>query len=170
MSRVLRTRAAQKTRSSSGRVQREDWLMPKEIAFNADARSGLAAGVHKLSAAVKVTMGPKGRFVASQDDRYWKAPGVTNDGVTVAKDIVFTDPVEQMGAKMVREVAGQTDNEVGDGTTTATLLTDEIVTEGLRSIAAGADPIAIRRGIQRASEAAIESTPSRVWVIRRPIM
>lgn len=157
MSRVLRTRAAQKTRSSSGRVQREDWLMPKEIAFNADARSGLAAGVHKLSAAVKVTMGPKGRFVASQDDRYWKAPGVTNDGVTVAKDIVFTDPVEQMGAKMVREVAGQTDNEVGDGTTTATLLTDEIVTEGLRSIAAGADPIAIRRGIQRASEAAIEA-------------
>lgn len=129
----------------------------KEIAFNTDARSGLAAGVHKLSEAVKVTLGPKGRYVATQDDRSWKAPQVTNDGVTVAKDIDFANPVEQMGAKMVREVAGQTDNEVGDGTTTATLLTDALVSEGLRSIAAGADPIALRRGIQRASAAAIEA-------------
>lgn len=137
----------------------------KEIAFNTDARSGLAAGVHKLSEAVKVTLGPKGRYVATQDDRSWKAPQVTNDGVTVAKDIDFANPVEQMGAKMVREVAGQTDNEVGDGTTTATLLTDALVSEGLRSIAAGADPIALRRGIQRASAVAIEAVKARAIAI-----
>lgn len=148
-----------------GRVQREDWLMPKEIAFNADARSGLAAGVRKLADAVKVTLGPKGRYVATQDDRYWKAPQITNDGVTVAKDIDFANPVEQMGAKMVREVAGQTDNEVGDGTTTATLLTDELVSVGLRSIAAGADPIAIRQGIQRAAAAAIEAVKANAIAI-----
>ena len=131
--------------------------MSKEIAFDIDARNGLAAGVHKLSEAVKVTLGPKGRFVALGAEKSYKAPGVTNDGVTVAKDIDFANPVEQMGAKMVREVAGRTDKEVGDGTTTATLLTDELVSAGLLDIAAGADPIALRRGIQRAADAAIEA-------------
>ena len=128
--------------------------MSKEIAFDVDARSGLASGVHKLSQAVKVTLGPKGRYAALQSEKpQYRPPAITNDGVTVAKDIDFANPVEQMGAKMVREVAGQTDKEVGDGTTTATLLTDELVSVGLRSITAGADPIAIRRGIQRAAEA-----------------
>ncbi len=131
--------------------------MAKEITFSIDARNGLAEGVHKLSEAVKVTLGPKGRFVALESERLRNAPGVTNDGVTVAKDIDFANPVEQMGAKLVREVAGKTDKEVGDGTTTATLLTDELVSLGLRSIASGADPIAIRHGIQCAADAVIES-------------
>lgn len=136
--------------------------MPKDVAFGADARSGLAAGVHKLAEAVKVTMGPRGRYVAL--DESTKTPGITNDGVTVAKDVDFSNHVEQMGAKMVREAAGKTDIEVGDGTTAATLLTDEIARAGLRYIAAGSEPIPIRRGIQKASAAMIdyikkESTP-----------
>ena len=140
--------------------------MSKEIAFDVDARSGLASGVHKLSQAVKVTLGPKGRYAALQSEKpQYRPPAITNDGVTVAKDIDFANPVEQMGAKMVREVAGQTDKEVGDGTTTATLLTDELVSVGLRSITAGADPIAIRRGIQRAAEAAIEAVKANAVAI-----
>lgn len=140
--------------------------MSKEIAFDVDARSGLASGVHKLSQAVKVTLGPKGRYAALQSEKpQYRPPAITNDGVTVAKDIDFANPVEQMGAKMVREVAGQTDKEVGDGTTTATLLTGELVSVGLRSITAGADPIAIRRGIQRAAEAAIEAVKANAVAI-----
>lgn len=127
--------------------------MAKDIQFNADARGALAAGVTKLADAVKVTMGPKGRYVALE--RTYGAPLVTNDGVTVAREIELPDPVENMGAQLVKEAATKTNDVAGDGTTTATLLTDVIVSEGLRNIAAGANPIAIRRGIDKATKAVV---------------
>ncbi len=127
--------------------------MAKEIKFQSDARSGLAAGVSKLSDAVKVTLGPKGRYVALE--RSYGAPTITNDGVTVAKEIELEDPVENMGAQLVREAATKTNDGAGDGTTTATLLTDVIVNEGLRNVTAGANPLAVRRGIEKATEAIV---------------
>ena len=129
--------------------------MAKEIKFQSDARSGLAAGVTKLSDAVKVTLGPKGRYVALE--RSYGAPTITNDGVTVAKEIELEDPVENMGAQLVKEAATKTNDGAGDGTTTATLLTDVIVTEGLRNVTAGANPLAVRRGIEKATEAIVEA-------------
>lgn len=127
--------------------------MAKEILFDADARSGMAAGVKKLSDAVKVTLGPKGRYVALE--RSFGAPLVTNDGVTVAREIDLEDPVENMGAQLVREAAVKTNDVAGDGTTTATLLADVIVAEGLRNVTAGADALGIRRGIEMATEAVV---------------
>ncbi len=129
--------------------------MAKEIKFESEARSALAAGVHKLSDAVKVTLGPKGRYVALE--KSYGAPVITNDGVTVAKDIDLEDPVENMGAQLVREVAVKTNDVAGDGTTTATLLADVIVSEGLRNVTAGADALGIRRGIQKATDAIVEA-------------
>ncbi|HIT51766.1 MAG TPA: chaperonin GroEL [Candidatus Aveggerthella excrementigallinarum] len=129
--------------------------MAKDIKFEADARAGLAAGVKKLSDAVKVTLGPKGRYVALE--KTYGAPLVTNDGVTVAKDIELSDPVENMGAQLVREVAVKTNDVAGDGTTTATLLADAIVSEGLRNVTAGADALGIRRGIEKAVDAVVEA-------------
>lgn len=129
--------------------------MAKEILFDADARSGMAAGVKKLSDAVKVTLGPKGRYVALE--RSFGAPLVTNDGVTVAREIDLEDPVENMGAQLVREAAVKTNDVAGDGTTTATLLADVIVAEGLRNVTAGADALGIRRGIERATEAVVDA-------------
>ena len=125
--------------------------MAKDIKFEADARASLAAGVKKLSDAVKVTLGPKGRYVALE--KSYGAPLVTNDGVTVAKEIELSDPVENMGAQLVREVAVKTNDVAGDGTTTATLLADAIVSEGLRNVTAGADALGIRRGIEKAVDA-----------------
>ena len=127
--------------------------MAKEIKFQSEARSGLAAGVSKLADAVKVTLGPKGRYVALE--RSYGAPTITNDGVTVAKEIELEDPVENMGAQLVREAATKTNDGAGDGTTTATLLTDVIVNEGLRNVTAGANPLAVRRGIEKATEAIV---------------
>ena len=127
--------------------------MAKEIKFEADARSALAAGVNKLSNAVKVTLGPKGRYVALE--KSYGAPTITNDGVTVAKEVELEDPVENMGAQLVREVAVKTNDVAGDGTTTATLLADVIVSEGLRNVTAGADALGIRRGIQKATDAIV---------------
>ena len=127
--------------------------MAKDIKFQSEARSGLAAGVSKLSDAVKVTLGPKGRYVALE--RSYGAPTITNDGVTVAKEIELEDPVENMGAQLVREAATKTNDGAGDGTTTATLLTDVIVNEGLRNVTAGANPLAVRRGIEKATEAIV---------------
>ena len=127
--------------------------MAKEILF--DARSGMAAGVKKLSDAVKVTLGPKGRYVALE--RSFGAPLVTNDGVTVAREIDLEDPVENMGAQLVREAAVKTNDVAGDGTTTATLLADVIVAEGLRNVTAGADALGIRRGIEMATEAVVDA-------------
>ena len=128
--------------------------MAKSIRFEADARGGLAAGVRKLSDTVKVTLGPKGRYVALE--KSYGAPVITNDGVTVAKEIELEDPVENMGAQLVREVAVKTNDVAGDGTTTATLLADVIVSEGLRNVTAGADALGIRRGIQLATDAVVE--------------
>ncbi len=128
--------------------------MAKDIKFQEDARNGLAAGVKKLADAVKVTLGPKGRYVALE--KSYGAPLVTNDGVTVAKEIELEDPIENMGAQMVKEVAVKTNDVAGDGTTTATLLADVIVNEGLRNVTAGADALAIRRGIDKAVTAIVD--------------
>ncbi len=129
--------------------------MAKEIKFDTDARSGLAAGVSKLADAVKVTLGPKGRYVALE--KSYGAPLITNDGVTVAKEVELENPVENMGAQLVREVAVKTNDVAGDGTTTATLLADVIVSEGLKNVTAGADALGIRRGIEKATEAIVSS-------------
>ena len=128
--------------------------MAKNITFNTDARAKLAKGVNTLADAVTVTMGPKGRYVALQ--RSYGAPTITNDGVSVAKEIELKDNIENMGAQLVKEVATKTNDTVGDGTTTATLLAQVIVNEGLRNVAAGANPIAIRRGVDKAVDAVVE--------------
>jgi chaperonin GroEL len=128
--------------------------MAKDIVFGTDARAKLAKGVNTLADAVTTTLGPKGRYVALQ--RSYGAPTITNDGVSVAKEIELKDPVENMGAQLVKEVATKTNDTVGDGTTTATLLAQVIVNEGLRNVAAGANPIAIRRGVDKAVSAAVE--------------
>ena len=127
--------------------------MAKNITFNTDARAKLAKGVNTLADAVTVTMGPKGRYVALQ--RTFGAPTITNDGVSVAKEIELEDNIENMGAQLVKEVATNTNDTVGDGTTTATLLAQAIVNDGLRNVAAGANPLAIRRGIDKAVNAAV---------------
>lgn len=127
--------------------------MAKNITFNTDARAKLATGVNTLADAVTVTMGPKGRYVALQ--RTFGAPTITNDGVSVAKEIELEDNIENMGAQLVKEVATKTNDTVGDGTTTATLLAQAIVNDGLRNVAAGANPLAIRRGIDKAVNAAV---------------
>ena len=127
--------------------------MAKNITFNTDARAKLAKGVNTLADAVTVTMGPKGRYVALQ--RTFGAPTITNDGVSVAKEIELEDNIENMGAQLVKEVATKPNDTVGDGTTTATLLAQAIVNDGLRNVAAGANPLAIRRGIDKAVNAAV---------------
>ena len=127
--------------------------MAKNITFNTDARAKLAKGVNTLADAVTVTLGPKGRYVALQ--RSFGAPTITNDGVSVAKEIELEDNIENMGAQLVKEVATKTNDTVGDGTTTATLLAQAIVNDGLRNVAAGANPLAIRRGIDKAVNAAV---------------
>ncbi|WP_283169915.1 chaperonin GroEL [Curtanaerobium respiraculi] len=129
--------------------------MAKEIKFDAEARSQLASGVNKLANAVKVTLGPKGRYVALE--KSYGAPMVTNDGVTVAKEIELENPVENMGAQLIREAAVKTNDAAGDGTTTATLLADAIVAEGLRNVIAGSDALGIRRGVQKGVDAVVES-------------
>ena len=128
--------------------------MAKNIDFGTDARAKLARGVNTLADAVTTTTGPTGRYVALE--RSYGAPTITNDGVSVAKEIELKDPVENMGAQLVKEVATKTNDTVGDGTTTATLLAQVIVNEGLRNVAAGANPIAIRRGVDKAVNAAVE--------------
>ena len=128
--------------------------MAKNITFDTDARAKLAKGVNTLADAVTVTMGPKGRYVALQ--RSYGAPTITNDGVSVAKEIELEDNIENMGAQLVKEVATKTNDTVGDGTTTATLLAQAIVNDGLRNVAAGANPLAIRRGIEKAVNAAVD--------------
>ena len=129
-------------------------MAAKDINFGTDARTRLAKGVNTLADAVTTTMGPKGRYVALQ--RSYGAPTITNDGVSVAKEIELKDPVENMGAQLVKEVATKTNDTVGDGTTTATLLAQVLVNEGLRNVAAGANPIAMRRGIDKAVDAVVK--------------
>lgn len=132
--------------------------MAKNITFDTDARAKLAKGVNTLADAVTVTMGPKGRYVALQ--RSFGAPMITNDGVSVAKEIELEDNIENMGAQLVKEVATKTNDTVGDGTTTATLLAQAIVNDGLKNVAAGANPLAIRRGIDKAVNAAVAEMKS----------
>ena len=129
--------------------------MAKEIAYSLDARSALKAGVDKLANAVKVTLGPKGRNVVIE--KKFGAPTVTKDGVTVAKEIELEDKLENVGAQMVREVASKTSDVAGDGTTTATVLAQAIVTEGLKNVTAGANPMSIKRGIDAARDAVVEA-------------
>ena len=129
--------------------------MAKEIKFEADARSALAAGVSKLADAVKVTLGPKGRYVALE--KSYGAPTITNDGVTIAKEIELDDPFENMGAQLVKEVSTKTNDVAGDGTTTATLLAQSIIHEGLRNLAAGANPIVMKKGMSKAVDAAVNA-------------
>ena len=127
--------------------------MAKDIKFNLEARNGLKAGVDKLANAVKVTLGPKGRNVII--DKKFGAPHVTKDGVTVAKEIELKDPIENMGAQMVKEVANKTADDAGDGTTTATILAQSIITTGLKNVAAGANPMDLKRGIDKAVSAVV---------------
>ena len=129
--------------------------MPKQIAFDQEARHALEAGMNKLADAVRVTLGPKGRNVVL--DKKWGAPTITNDGVSIAKEIELDDPYEQIGASLVKEVAKKTDDVAGDGTTTATVLAWAMVHEGLRNVAAGANPMSLKRGIEAAVVAAVDS-------------
>jgi chaperonin GroEL len=128
--------------------------MAKDIQFDEAARRGLEAGVNKLANAVKVTLGPKGRYVVLE--KKFGAPTITNDGVTIAREIELEDPIENMGAQLVKEVATKTNDVAGDGTTTATLLAQVIVREGLRNVAAGANPLAVKRGIEKAVAAVVD--------------
>jgi chaperonin GroEL len=129
--------------------------MPKILKFDDDARRSLEAGVNKLADAVKVTLGPKGRNVVL--DKKWGAPTITNDGVSIAREIELDDPFENMGAQLVKEVATKTNDIAGDGTTTATVLAQALVREGLRNVAAGASPTGLKRGIEKAVAAAVEA-------------
>ena len=122
--------------------------MAKEIKFNEEARRSLERGVDALANAVKVTLGPKGRNVVLE--KKFGAPTITNDGVTIARDIELEDPFENMGAQLVKEVATKTNDVAGDGTTTATVLAQAMVHEGLRNVAAGANPMILKKGIQNA--------------------
>ena len=127
--------------------------MAKNIQFDSEARAALKAGVDQLANAVKVTLGPKGRNVVI--DKKFGAPSVTKDGVSVAKEIELKDAVENMGAQMVKEVASKTADVAGDGTTTATVLAQALITEGMRNVASGANPMDLKRGMDKASSAIV---------------
>src|SRR3954452_7386698 len=129
--------------------------MPKIIAFDEEARRALERGMNQLADAVKVTLGPKGRNVVL--DKKWGAPTITNDGVSIAKEIELEDPYERIGGELVKEVAKKTDDVAGDGTTTATVLAWSMVHEGLRNVAAGANPMTLKKGIEAAVDAAVAS-------------
>jgi len=126
----------------------------KRLQFDEDARHSLKKGIDALAEAVKVTLGPKGRNVVL--DKKFGAPTITNDGVTIARDIELPDPFENMGAQLLKEVATKTNDVAGDGTTTATVLSQAIITEGLRNLAAGANPMILRRGLEKGVEAVID--------------
>ena len=133
--------------------------MAKIIAFDEEARRTLESGMNQLADAVRVTLGPKGRNVVL--DKKWGAPTITNDGVSIAKEIELEDPYENIGAELVKEVAKKTDDVAGDGTTTATVLAWSMVREGLRNVAAGANPMSIKKGIEAAVEAAVAAIRER---------
>src|SRR6187399_1262708 len=129
--------------------------MAKQLLFETDARNKMKRGVDILANAVKVTLGPKGRNVVLE--KKFGAPTITNDGVSIAREVELEDPFENMGAQLVKEVATKTNDIAGDGTTTATVLAQAIVKAGLRNVAAGANPMALQRGIDKAVTAAVES-------------
>jgi len=128
--------------------------MAKQIVHGEDSRQAILRGVNMLADAVKITLGPKGRNVVL--DKKFGSPTITKDGVTVAKEIELKEPLENMGAQMVKEVASKTSDVAGDGTTTATVLAQAIFREGVKTVAAGANPMAVKRGIERAVEVAVE--------------
>ncbi|WP_274536561.1 TCP-1/cpn60 chaperonin family protein, partial [Pseudofrankia sp. BMG5.36] len=128
--------------------------MSKIIAFDEEARRGLERGMNQLADAVKVTLGPKGRNVVLE--KKWGVPTITNDGVSIAKEIELEDPYEKIGAELVKEVAKKTNDVAGDGTTTATILAQALVREGLRNVAAGANPLSLKKGIEVAVESVSE--------------
>src|ERR671915_2648914 len=132
--------------------------MTKQLKFHEEARHGLEDGVNRLANAVRVTLGPRGRNVVL--DKKWGAPTITNDGVTIAKEIELDDPWENMGAQLVKEVATKTNDLAGDGTTTATVLAQAMVKAGIQRVAAGANPMALKRGIEKAVIAAVDSIKS----------
>ena len=132
--------------------------MAKDIKYSVEARKALEAGVNKLADTVKVTLGPKGRNVVL--DKKYGTPLITNDGVTIAKEIELEDNIENMGAQLVKEVATKTNDVAGDGTTTATVLAQAMIGEGLKNIAAGANPIILRKGMAKATNAAVENIKS----------
>ena len=129
--------------------------MAKQILYGTDARNALLAGVNKLADTVKITLGPKGRNVVL--DKKYGAPLITNDGVTIAKEIELEDPAENMGAQLVKEVATKTNDAAGDGTTTASLLAQAFIREGMKNVTAGANPMVLRRGIAKAVDRAVET-------------
>ena len=139
--------------------------MAKEIKYGADARKSLEAGVNKLADTVSVTLGPKGRNVVL--DKSFGAPLITNDGVTIAKEIELEDAFENMGAQLVKEVATKTNDIAGDGTTTATLLAQALVREGMKNVTAGANPMVLRGGVQQFPPAAMKSASSLPTLWRR---
>src|SRR5437899_9989298 len=130
-------------------------MASKLITFDEEARRALERGMNQLADAVRVTLGPKGRNVVLE--KKWGAPTITNDGVSIAKEIDLEDPQEKIGAELVKEVAKKTDDVAGDGTTTATVLAQAMVKEGLRNVAAGANPMSLKRGIELGVEAAVEA-------------
>ncbi|MDQ3528490.1 MAG: chaperonin GroEL, partial [Actinomycetota bacterium] len=132
--------------------------MAKQLKYSEDARRRLESGVNKLADAVKVTLGPKGRNVVLE--KKWGSPTITKDGVTVARDIELEDVYENMGAQLAKEVATKTNDVAGDGTTTATVLAQAMVKEGLRNVAAGANPMLLKRGIDQAVERVVEQIAS----------
>src|SRR5208337_1401400 len=134
-------------------------MAAKDVKFSQDARDRMMRGVDLLANAVKVTLGPKGRNVVI--DKSWGAPRITKDGVTVAKEIELSDKFENMGAQMIREVATKTSDQAGDGTTTATVLAQAIVREGVKAVAAGLNPMDLKRGIDKAVEAVVEDIKRR---------
>ena len=129
--------------------------MAKQIAYGEEARKALQAGIDQLADTVKITLGPKGRNVVL--DKKYGAPLITNDGVTIAKDIELEDTFQNMGAQLVKEVATKTNDAAGDGTTTATLLAQALVREGMKNVTAGANPMIVKKGMQKAVDAAVAS-------------
>ena len=143
--------------------------MAKQLMFSDEARRAILRGVEQLAKAVKVTLGPKGRNVVL--DKKFGSPTITKDGVTVAKEVELEDPFENMGAQMVKEVAEKTSDVAGDGTTTATVLAEAIYREGLKNVTAGVNPMALKRGIEKAVEKVIEELKrkSLKWLVSRPM-
>ncbi len=139
-------------------------MPPKEVKFDTDARSKMLIGINILADAVRITLGPKGRNVVL--DKSYGAPRITKDGVTVAKEIELADKFENMGAQMVREVASRTSDEAGDGTTTATVLAQAIVHEGCKAVAAGMNPMDLKRGIDLAVVAVVDALKRRSKTVK----
>ena len=147
-----RSRKAAQEGLATQEADQEQWQ--KQIVYCENSRQAILRGVNQLADAVKVTLGPKGRNVVLE--KKFGGPTITKDGVTVAKEIELKDPLENMGAQMVREVASKTSDVAGDGTTTATILAQSIFREGVKAVAAGANPMALKRGIEKAVEVAVE--------------